>query len=51
MFLTLKKGDVGKEIEISVRSSFAKAEDIISGVVSTVLYIIIIPFITFFYSA
>ncbi len=44
----LKKGDVGKEIEISVRSSFAKAEDIISGVVSTVLYIIIIPFITFF---
>ncbi|MBN8585222.1 MAG: AI-2E family transporter [Ignavibacteria bacterium] len=44
----LKKGDVGKEIEASVRSSFTKAEDIISGVVSTVLYIIIIPFITFF---
>ncbi len=44
----LKKGDVGKEIENSVRASFAKAEDIISGVVSTVLYIIIIPFITFF---
>ncbi len=44
----LKKGDVGKEIENSIRSSFAKAEDIISGVVSTVLYIIIIPFITFF---
>lgn len=44
----LKKGDVGKEIESSVRSSFTKAEDIISGVVSTVLYIIIIPFITFF---
>ncbi|MEO8514254.1 MAG: AI-2E family transporter [Ignavibacteria bacterium] len=44
----IKKGDVGKEVENSVRSSFAKAEDIISGVVSTVLYIIIIPFITFF---
>ena len=44
----IKKGDVGKEIESSVRSSFAKAEDIISGVVSTVLFIIIIPFITFF---
>jgi predicted PurR-regulated permease PerM len=44
----LKKGDVGKEIENSVRLSLTKAEDIISGVVSTVLYIIIVPFITFF---
>ncbi|MBZ0203434.1 MAG: AI-2E family transporter [Ignavibacteria bacterium] len=44
----LKKGDVGKEIEVYVKSSFSKAEDFISGVVSTVLYIIIIPFITFF---
>ncbi|MCC6865322.1 MAG: AI-2E family transporter [Ignavibacteria bacterium] len=44
----IKKGDVGKEIELSVRASFTKAQDIISGVVSTVLYIIIIPFITFF---
>lgn len=44
----LKKGDVGKEIETYVKSSFSKAEDFISGVVSTVLYIIIIPFVTFF---
>lgn len=44
----LKKGDVAKELEGSIKSSFAKAEDIISGVVSTVLFIIIIPFITFF---
>jgi putative permease len=44
----LKKGDVGKEIETSVKASFSKAEDIISGVVSTILFIIIIPFITFF---
>lgn len=44
----LKKGDVGKELESAIKSSFAKAEDIISGVVSTVLFIIIIPFVTFF---
>jgi putative permease len=44
----IKKGDVGKEIEHAVKASFAKAEDFISGVVSTVLFIIIIPFITFF---
>jgi predicted PurR-regulated permease PerM len=44
----IKKGDVGKEIEHAVKASFAKAEDFVSGVVSTVLFIIIIPFITFF---
>src|SRR4030095_5633415 len=44
----IKKGDVGREVENFVKTSFAKAEDIISGVVSTVIYIIIIPFITFF---
>lgn len=44
----LKKGDVGKEVENSVKASFSKAEDIISGLVSTILFIIIIPFITFF---
>jgi putative permease len=44
----IKKGDVGKELETTIKSSFAKAEDIISGVVSTLLFMIIIPFITFF---
>jgi len=44
----IKKGDVGKEVETFVKSSFAKVEDLVSGVVSTVLLIIIIPFITFF---
>jgi predicted PurR-regulated permease PerM len=44
----IKKGEVSKEVESAVKSSFAKAEDIISGVVSTVLFIIIVPFITFF---
>lgn len=44
----LKKGDISKEIELAMKSSLSKAEDIISGVVSTVLFIIIIPFITFF---
>jgi predicted PurR-regulated permease PerM len=44
----IKKGDVGKEIESYIKASFAKAEVIISGVVSTILYIIIIPFVTFF---
>lgn len=44
----LKKGDVGKEVESWFKASFAKAEDIVSGVVSTVLFIVIIPFVTFF---
>ena len=44
----IKKGDVGKEVETAVKSSFSKAQDFISGVVSTILYIVIIPFITFF---
>lgn len=44
----LKKGDVSKELEVAVKSSLSKAEDIISGIVSTILFIIIIPFITFF---
>lgn len=44
----LKKGDVGKEFEQAIKASYSKAEDFISGVVSTVLYIIIIPFVTFF---
>lgn len=44
----IKKGDVGREVENAVKTSFSKAQDIISGVVSTVIYIIIIPFITFF---
>lgn len=44
----LKKGDISKEIENAMKSSLSKAEDLISGVVSTILFIIIIPFITFF---
>ncbi|MCX7877233.1 MAG: AI-2E family transporter [Ignavibacteria bacterium] len=44
----LKKGDIGKELENVVKASLTKAESFISGVVSTVLYIIIIPFVTFF---
>lgn len=44
----LKKGDISKEFEAAMKSSLSKAEDIISGIVSTVLFIIIIPFITFF---
>lgn len=44
----IKKGDVGRELETNIKASFSKTEDIISGVLSTILYIIIIPFITFF---
>jgi predicted PurR-regulated permease PerM len=44
----LKKGDIGREIENVVRASLSKAENFISGIVSTVLYIILVPFITFF---
>jgi predicted PurR-regulated permease PerM len=44
----VKKGDVGRELESFMKASFAKVQDIISGVISTVLLIVIIPFITFF---
>lgn len=44
----MKKGDIMKELETTFKASFAKVEDLISGVLSTVLFIIIIPVITFF---
>lgn len=44
----IKKGDVGKEVEGWFKASFSKAEDIVSGVVSTILFLVIIPFVTFF---
>lgn len=44
----LKKGDIGREFENVVKTSLTKTESFISGVVSTVLYLIIIPFVTFF---
>lgn len=44
----LKRGDVGKEIETFVKGLYSKVEDYISGVLSTVFLVFIIPFITFF---
>ncbi len=44
----LKRGDVQKQLEVSIKGSYSKLEDVVSGVVSTVLLLIIIPFITFF---
>ncbi len=44
----LKKGDVAKEIETSIKGSFAKAQDFVAGVLSTAFLIFLIPFVTFF---
>lgn len=44
----LKKGDVAKEIETSIKGSYTKVQDVVSGVLSTAFLIFIIPFITFF---
>jgi len=44
----MKKGDITHELETTFKASFSKVQDFISGVVSTIVYIIIIPIITFF---
>lgn len=44
----MKKGDLSNEIEGVFKGSFSKVQDLISGVLSTALLIIIIPIITFF---
>jgi putative permease len=44
----LKKGDVAKEIEASIKGSFAKVQDFVAGVLSTAFLMFLIPFVTFF---
>ena len=44
----LKRGDVQKEIETSIKGSYTRLQDVVSSLVSTVLLVIIVPFITFF---
>lgn len=44
----LKKGDVAKEVEISVRGSLTKVQDFVAGVLSTAFLAFLIPFVTFF---
>ncbi|HEY3249827.1 MAG TPA: AI-2E family transporter, partial [Ignavibacteria bacterium] len=44
----VKKGDITKELETMFKSSFTKVEDLITGVLSTVIFIIAIPVVTFF---
>lgn len=44
----LKKGDVAREIESAVKGSVAKAQGVVSDVLSTAFFIFIIPFLTFF---
>jgi len=44
----LKRGDVQKEIETSIKGSYTRLQDVLSSLVSTVLLVIIVPFITFF---
>jgi putative permease len=44
----LKKGDVANELETAIKGSYAKLEDVLSGLVTLILLIFIIPFVTFF---
>jgi len=44
----LKKGDVAKEVENSVRGSLTKVQDFVAGVLSTAFLAFLIPFVTFF---
>jgi len=44
----MKKGDIAKELENTFKASYTKVEYLVTGVVSTVLFIIIIPIVTFF---
>lgn len=44
----LKKGDVAKEIEVSIKGSYAKVQDFVAGVLSTAFLMFLIPFVTFF---
>ncbi len=44
----LKRGDVAKEIETSVRGSLTKVQDFVTGVISTAFLAFLIPFVTFF---
>ena len=44
----VKRGDIGRELETAIRGTYSKTQDILSGVVSTVLLVILIPVITFF---
>lgn len=43
-----KRGDVAKEIETAIKGSYTKIEDLLSSIVSIILLVIIVPFITFF---
>lgn len=45
---SLKKGDIAKEIEASVKGSFDKVQDFVAGVLSTAFLMFLIPFVTFF---
>jgi len=44
----LKKGDIARELEAAVKGSMSRVQDLASGVLSTVFFIILIPVITFF---
>ena len=45
---SLKKGDIAKEIEMSIKGSFAKVQDFVTDVLSTAFFAFLIPFVTFF---
>ncbi len=45
---SLKKGDIAKEIETSIKGSFAKVQDFVADVLSTAFFAFLIPFVTFF---
>jgi len=44
----LKRGDVSKELEISMKGTYSRFEEIVSSAVTTAILIILVPVITFF---
>lgn len=44
----LKKGDISKELQTVIKGSFSKAQDVVTGVLSTAFLVFLIPFVTFF---
>jgi putative permease len=44
----LKKGDVAKELESSIKGSYTKVQDVVTGIVSTAFLVLIVPIVTFF---
>lgn len=44
----LKRGDVAKELEISIKGTYSRVEEIVSSAITAAILIVLVPVITFF---